>query len=59
MLREQAIHLIVSGGYSQRLQKRLTLLNINLNFSVFGIIRTSFQKEQITESSREELCRNI
>ncbi len=47
------------GGYSQRLQKRLTLLNINLNFSVFGIIRTSFQKEQITESSREELCRNI
>lgn len=59
MLREQAVHLIVSGGYSQRLQKRLTLLNINLNFSVFGIIRTDFREAQITETSREELYRNV
>lgn len=59
MLREQAIHLIVSGGYSERLQKRLTLLNIDLNYPIFGIIRVSFQKEQNTEGWREDLCRSI
>lgn len=59
MLREQAIHLIVSGGYSERLQKRLKLLNIHLDFPVFGIVRTNFRKEKITEDCREELYRNI
>lgn len=58
ILREQAVGLIASEGYSDHLQNHLALLNIKIDFSVFGIIRTGFQKEH-KEGEDEALYQSI
>lgn len=43
LLREQAVHLIVADGYSDRLKHRMFLLNIRLEGSFFGLFRCEFK----------------
>ena len=45
MLKEQTIRSIALGGYSNRIQKYLTLLNIELSGNIWGIIRCDFGDE--------------
>lgn len=59
ILREQAIQLIVTSGYSDRLQNRLFFLNIKLDYPVFGVIRTKFQKNQRISEHDDALHQNI
>lgn len=59
MLREQAIQLIASGGYSDRLQEHLTLLNIKLDAPVYGIIKCSFPETQELSKQRESMYKDI
>lgn len=42
LLKEQTIRNIALGGYSDRMQKYLTLLNIRLSGEIFGIIKCVF-----------------
>lgn len=58
LLREQAIHMIFDGGgYSDRMQKYLALLSINLDYSVFGVIRIVFEQE--SEECGEYMLKSI
>ena len=58
MLREQTIQLVVLGGSLDKLQKYLTLLNIQLDASFFGVIACVFPEEQ-SEEDTKSICRNI
>jgi len=59
ILREQAVRLIVTGGYSANLQSRLALLNIRLDYPVFGIIESNLIRDSISDAEYEMLRESI
>ena len=55
MLQEQTIRIIALGGYSETIQRFLSLLNIKLEGNVFGIIKcVSSDFEQVADYKREK-----
>ena len=46
LFREKTIQLIASGGYSEKVQEYMTLLNIKLDGPVFGMIKCSLSDMQ-------------
>jgi len=58
VLKEQTIRIIALGGYSDRVQEYLMLLNIRLPGPVYGIIKCNFN-EEICAQTIEELNQSI
>lgn len=58
-LREQAVRLLFSEGYSDSAQKYLALLNIDLGFAAFCMVRVRFSEGSRLEDCRKELYYNI
>lgn len=60
VFREKTVQLIASGGYSERTQEYMTLLNIKLEAAVFGIVRCCFtDEERLTAEQRENVCYDV
>lgn len=59
ILREQTVQRIAQGGYSERVQEYMTLLNIRLEASVYGIILCNLAGEQSKEMHWESLYKDV
>ena len=59
VLREQTIQLIASGGYSDKVQEHMELLNIKLEANVYGTIRCVFTDKQKLKERNEELYKAV
>lgn len=59
LLREQTLQTIVSGGYTERLQEHLTLLNLKLDAPVFGVIQCAFIDDHKMEKYNEALHQKV
>ena len=59
ILREQTVQRIAHGGYSERVQEYMTLLNIRLEASVYGIMVCDFVSRQETMLDWESLYKEV
>lgn len=59
VIKEQIVRLIVSGGYSDKLLERMTLLNINIDASVYGVIRCCLKDVVQVDRLRENMVHDI
>ena len=59
LLREQTIRLIASGGYCDRVQEYMTLLNIRLEASVYGVVKCILAGKKDIEKDYTALFREI
>ncbi len=57
MLREQIIHLIVTGNYTSKIDKYMLLLNISISEVFFGLLRFRFMEldSQVTDDTEKQL----
>lgn len=59
IIREQIIHLIISGKYSERIQEHMLLLNIRPEGAVYGVIRCMIPAEVEVKRYREWLHKAV
>lgn len=59
VLREQTLRLLASGGYSDKVLEYMTLLNIKMEASVYGIINCSFSDMQNLRVHYETLYKDV
>ena len=59
ILREQVVHHIIFEGYSEHIKKYIAMLNINLNFPTFGIIKVKLREGEELEDRKRVLQHNI